>query len=298
MGDISLIKAVQEYREIFLASRNFAQRTRVEYQNDLEDLIRFLWRQNIHQVKEIGLSQLERYLAELDSRKFAGSTRKRKVVAIRSFLWYLYQERYTTVNLAKRFIPPFAEAKSPRYLTKLEYGHLLECCSSNPRDFALVQLFLQTGIKLSELVQLSTTDIEMPSQLLLDGREIGYLHVGGVKQSHTRIVPLNYKACLALGNYFRSRHLDQGEGLFVNRFGKPLGPRGVEKILSKYLLEAGINNANVQSLRHTFAIHQLLRGTNPNTLQELMGFEDAHSMNLYTSIATELMEVRQSDNSL
>jgi site-specific recombinase XerD len=113
MGEITLRQALEEYKNIYMASRNFVQRTRVEYLNDLEDLIRFLEQLGIKEVKDIGLPQLERYLAELDHRGMAGSTRKRKVVSIRSFLWYLYQDRYISTNLAKRLIPPFAEAKSP-----------------------------------------------------------------------------------------------------------------------------------------------------------------------------------------
>src|SRR3990172_3034641 len=165
MGDITLKQALDEYKDIYMASRNFAQRTRVEYLNDLEDLIQFLGQLGLKEVKDIGLPQLERYLAELDHRGIAGSTRKRKVVSIRSFLWYLYQDRYIATNIAKRLIPPFAEARSPRYLTKSEYERLLEACAHNARDFALIQILLQTGIKLSEVTLLAISDVELPSIL-------------------------------------------------------------------------------------------------------------------------------------
>jgi site-specific recombinase XerD len=83
MGDITLSKALEEYKNIYMASRNFAQRTRVEYLNDLEDLVQFLEQLGIKEVKDIGIPQLERYLANLDRRGMAGTTRKRKVVSIR-----------------------------------------------------------------------------------------------------------------------------------------------------------------------------------------------------------------------
>src|SRR3989337_2812211 len=98
MGDITLKQALDEYKDIYMASRNFASRTRVEYLNDLEDLIQFLDQLGIKAVKDIGLPQLERYLAELDRRGLAASPRKRKVVSIRSFLWYLYQDRYISTK--------------------------------------------------------------------------------------------------------------------------------------------------------------------------------------------------------
>src|SRR5919106_5922164 len=121
MGGITLRKALDDYKIVYMPSRNFAQRTRVEYLNDLEDLIQFLEQLGLKEVKDIGIPQLERYLAELDYREIAGSTRKRKVVAIRFFLSYLYQDEYIGIDVAKLLIPPFAEIKSPRYLTKPEY---------------------------------------------------------------------------------------------------------------------------------------------------------------------------------
>src|SRR6266496_5730275 len=176
MGDITLSQALEEYKKIYMAARNFAQRTRVEYLNDLEDLIQFLEQLGIKEVKDIGLPQLERYLAELDRRGIVGSTRERKVVSIRSFLWYLYQDRYISTNISKRLIPPFANASSPRYLTKSEYERLLAAAVHNPRDFALIQLLLQTGIKLSELTGLTVNDVELPSRALPEMKDIGYLH--------------------------------------------------------------------------------------------------------------------------
>ena len=104
MGEITLRKALNDYKIVYMPSRNFAQRTRVEYLNDLKGLIQFLEQLGLKEVKHIGLPQLERYLAELDNREIAGSTRKRKVVAIRSFLSFLYQDEYISVNLAKRLI--------------------------------------------------------------------------------------------------------------------------------------------------------------------------------------------------
>lgn len=179
MGEMNLKEALKEYKNIYMAYRNFAERTRVEYQNDLEDLIRFLEHLGLKKVKDIGLPHLERYLAELDHRGAAGSTRKRKVVSIRSFLGYLYQDGYISINLAKQLIPPFAEAKSPRYLSKLEYERLLKASANNSRDFALIQLLLQTGIKLSEITRLNVNDVELPSVLLSETEDVGNLHIIG-----------------------------------------------------------------------------------------------------------------------
>jgi site-specific recombinase XerD len=250
MGEIALRKALDDYITVYMAYRNFAERTRSEYQNDLEDLIQFLERLDIREVKDIGISQLERYLAELDHRGIAGSTRKRKVVSIRSFLWYLYQDRYIRTNLAKQLIPPFAETPSPRYLTKSEYERLLEAASCNPRDFALIQLLLQTGIKLSELIRLTIGDIEFPSKISPETTATGYVNIRGSERQKARILPLNHKACVALDIYLQRRPSTTISTVFINRFGEQLGSRGVEKIVNKYFQQIGIVNANCKGPRH------------------------------------------------
>ena len=284
MGDITLRQALEEYKQIYMASRNFAQRTRVEYLNDLEDLIRFLERLGLKEVRNIGLPQLERYLAELDQRGLAGTTRKRKVVSIRSFLWYLYQDQYISTNLAKRLIPPFAEVTSPRYLTKLEYERLLETASNDPRDYAIVQLLLQTGIKLSELTRLTMNDVEFPSTILPEMTDVGYLNVLGSRSKKPRVIPLNSVACGALKKFLEGRTSIPSATLFINRFGMPLGSRGVEKVLNKYFVKAGILKANVQSLRHTFGIHQIAKGTEPKIVRKIMGNKDSQSTSIYVSL--------------
>jgi len=298
MGEITLRQALDEYKEIYIASRNFAQRTRVEYLNDIKDLILFLEQGGLREVANLGIPQLERYLAELDRRGLAGTTRKRKVVSIRSFLWYLYQDGYIRTNLGKRLIPPFAEAKAPRYLTKSEYERLLAACAHHARDLAIIQLLLQTGIKLSELTRLTMDDIELPSEMSLETKEIGYLHVLGSRSKKERRIPLNSKACISLTNYFKERKVGTGTALFANRFGTPLSPRGAEKIVHKYMLKSGIRCASVQSLRHTFGIHHIISGAKLEMIQEVMGHRDARTTSLYFSLVEGAIRKEVEEHSL
>lgn len=298
MGEITLRKVLDDYKVVYLTSRNYAERTRAEYLNDLEDLIQFLEQLGIREVSVIGIPQLERYLAELDNRGIAGSTRRRKVAAIHSFLWYLYQEGYISTNMAKRLIPPFAEAKSLRYLTKLEYERLLEISTQNPRDFALIQLLLQTGIKLSELNRLTVSDVELPPISRSGAKDIGYLHISGGERQKARILPLNHKATVALSEYLKYRPTTTTPTLFVNRFGSFLGARGVQKIIQKYLNKAGIKNANIHALRHTFGVHHTAKGTSLKTITNSMGYKDPRSPSKYVSLAQDLMKNELEDHAL
>jgi len=101
MEDITLRKALDDYKTVYMPYRNFAERTRIEYQNDLESLIRFLETAGVNHVRGLGLPIIERYVADLELKGFASLTRKRKVIAIRSFLSFLYQDGYIETNIAK-----------------------------------------------------------------------------------------------------------------------------------------------------------------------------------------------------
>jgi len=144
MEDIPLRKALDDYITIYMAYRNFAERTRVEYQNDLEDLIGFLEKYGINHVKKLGLPIIERYVANLEQKGFASLTRKRKVVAIRSFLSFLYQDGYIVTDLAKKIILPFAENTMPYVLTQGECDQIRNACADSSRDRAIIELLLQT----------------------------------------------------------------------------------------------------------------------------------------------------------
>jgi integrase/recombinase XerD len=133
MGDITLRNALSDYIAIYMACRNFAERTRVEYQNDLEDLGRHLERSGINHVREIGLPIIERYVADLEQKGFASLTRKRKVVAIRSFLSFLFQDRYIATDIAKKIVLPFTESTMPYVLTQAECDQIRKACADSPQ---------------------------------------------------------------------------------------------------------------------------------------------------------------------
>src|SRR5574338_1291330 len=109
MGDITLRKALGDYKTIYMPYRNFAERTREEYLNDLENFVRFMEIAGIHSVGEIGLPIIQRYVAHLEERGFRSLTRKRKVVTIRSYLLFLYQDEYINTNLSAKIVVPFTE---------------------------------------------------------------------------------------------------------------------------------------------------------------------------------------------
>ncbi len=292
MGDITLKKALDDYKTVYMAYRNFAERTRVEYLNDLEGLARFLEKSGINHVKEMGLPIIERYAANLEQKGFASLTRKRKVVAIRSFLSFLFQDGCIDRNIANIIVLPFTESTTPYVLTQTECDKLRIAYAGIPRDRAIIELILQTGIKLSELIHLTLNDIQ------LDEKDKGFMRVLGSRGRKERMIPLNNKACVALKNYMHTRESARNRTLFLNRFGESLGESGVQKMLRKYLKRAGIGGASIHTLRHTFGAQHIAKGTNPKTIQEVMGLKDIRSTSVYQTLAKEVVRREMQENSI
>jgi len=292
MGEITIKKALFDYKTVYMPYRNFAERTREEYLNDLEDFAEVLEKAGIHFVRQLGLPAIERYVARLEQKGFASVTRKRKVVAIRSFLSFLHQEGYIDTNIASKVILPFIDSATPHVLTQAECDRLRKVCSESLRDRAIIELLLQTGIKLSELTRLTLDDIE------LNRKQTGFMRVRGSRGKKERIIPLNTKATSALKDYLDERKEETNSTLFLNRFGEALGERGVQKMLRKYIKRADIGNVTTSTLRHTFGTQHIAKGTSLKTVQEVMSLKDIRSTAVYRSLAKEVISRELQDNSL
>ncbi len=288
MGETTLRQALDDYKKIYMAYRNFADRTRVEYQNDIEDLLKFSERSGIEHVSGLGLPIIQRYVAQLEEKGFASLTRKRKVVAIRSFLSFLYQDGYIDTNVSGRIILPFTDNPAPHVLTQAECERLRTSCTGSPRDTAIFELLLQTGIRLSELTHLTMSDIDFGGNREDGDQDNAFIRILGTGPRKERLIPLNSRACGALTNYLRARKAAGNPVLFLNRFGKPLGDRGVQKMLRKYVKEARLGKASIHTLRHTFAIQSLASGADLKNVQERMGHKDKRSTSIYASYAKQL----------
>ncbi len=276
MGDISLKQAVEEYKDIYMAYRNFAPRTRVEYVNDIQDMVKYLDGVGVQKTNDLNLPHLVHYLAELEKKGFTGSTRKRKTISIRSFLSFLHLETYILSDIGRRLIPPYVEIRKPEGLTPEELNRLLSCSKTNIRDYAIIQLLLQTGIKLSELVSVRLQD------LLINGHgQVESIWIVGKQKRTNRSLALNKSTSDALIKYSRNRKSAVENHLFLNKSGEQLGKRGVEKVVEKYMKLAAIKNKSVNSLRHTFGINRLSNGNNIKQIQKLMGITDTRSLNIY-----------------
>ena len=143
---------------------------------------------------------------------------------------------------------PKRERNGRTYLTPAEYTRLLSLAGSNSRDYAILQVFLQTGIRVSELCSLTLSDVDLADRPLT---------IRQGKGMADRSIELEKKGYQAIKNYLRSRPQSLSDALFLNYQAEPLSERGVQKLLAKYVKLAGITKKiSPHSLRHTFATYK------------------------------------------
>lgn len=293
----TLDEGLDQFIQIGMAARNLSARTRKEYARDLRNLLDFLAERTLTCVDQINLSHLEAYQAEMDDRGYKSSTRRRKTLAIRIFFDFL--ERYGALELspAARLVPPEVKRDEPRFLSEDEYQRLLRACSHQPRDAAIVELFLQTGIRLQELTNLTLSDIELPKRINKDPDNIGTMRIQR-KGGKIDTVPLNYKACRAIKSWLKVRPKIEDDALWASRYKEPMSTRAIQYAIKKYMDEAGIIGASVHSLRHTMATHHAMKGTDAKTIQETLGHASLVTTELYISLAKKAQRKALQQNAL
>ncbi len=240
---------------------------------------------------------MEAYQAEMDGRGYTPATRRRKTQSIKAFFAFLERQAVLETDVAARLPLPRQPKREPRYLTEREYKDLLRACSHHPRDAATLEVFLQTGMRLSELAGLTLGDLELPAKTTPDPDNVGYARIRR-KGGEVETIPLNYKACKALRAYRAVRPDCGHDALWVTKFKTPMGKRAIQAAVARYLREAGIEGAAVHSLRHTMATHHVARGTDLKTVQETLGHAYLATTALYVSLAKKAQRKALQDHAL
>jgi site-specific recombinase XerD len=161
---------------------------------------------------------------------------------------------------------------------------LLNAAAGQPRDYAILQLFLQTGIRVAELVSLALADIDLDQgTMLINGK--------GNKQ---RTIYLEKKATQALRSYLAVRRQSSDQQVFLNYQGAGLSVRGVMDIVEKYRKLAGISKKfSCHSLRHTCATYKAAKGYTPRDLQDLLGHEKPETSFIYVHLARDAKKLME-----
>jgi len=289
----SIYEAANLFEYVGMLERNLSRRTRREYRKDVDDFIEYLESQNVQAVTEVNLTHARGFQVALQRAGAKQSTIRRKSFAIKVFCKFLSTYGVTTEDVTAELIPPPPPNFEPRFLSKEEYEELLYVCSGSVRDTALMQLFLQTGMRLSELSALRLSDISLPRS----GGEGAFVTVRR-RSGSLDTIPLTEKAVLALQRYLRDRPSVASDIVFLSQHNRPLSKRSVQFLVTEYLKKAGIERASVHSLRHTMATHHAAKGTDLKVIQETLGLSSLTQAEQYLEAAKRAQRQVLEENGL
>ena len=264
-----------------LAGSNRSAATVTAYRTDVQQLVTFLRETNltIQSPADVAKADLSEYFGHLGARGLSGVTRARKLAAIREYFRFLVEQGLCTHSPALGLATPKKERPGRTALRAEEYTKLLSLAGSNPRDFAILQVFLQTGIRVSELCSLTLSDIDLPRALL---------SVREGKGQASRDIPLEKKAIQALKNHLAVRAASPYDAVFLNYQGEPLGERGVRKLVTKYVKAAGISKkVSPHVFRHSFASAKAEKNISPYQLQEWLGHRNLTTTQIYVHLSKQ-----------
>ena len=269
-----------------LNGRNLSVHTTIAYQTDITQFLAFLTENDVTVAspENITRTHILDYLSHLAGLGRSGVTRTRKLAAIREFLQFQVDAGTLPHPPAEHIVRPKNERKQRIFLRVDEYLRLLNAAAGQPRDYAILQLFLQTGIRVAELVSLALADIDLDQgTMLINGK--------GNKQ---RTIYLEKKATQALRSYLAVRRQSSDQQVFLNYQGNGLSVRGVMDIVEKYRKLAGISKKfSCHSLRHTCATYKAAKGYTPRDLQDLLGHEKPETSFIYVHLARDAKKLME-----
>lgn len=252
---------------------------------------------DIDLIKSVTLTDIYSFMDyAINDRKNNARTRSRKTSSIKAFFSYLTNKKcLLAINPAEELEVPKTKKSLPKYLTLEQSIELLNSVDGRhkERDYCILTIFLNCGLRLSELVGLNINDINLTEKIMT---------VTG-KGNKQRIVYLNDSCVIALKNYLAVRSVDNKEknALFISRLNKRIGRQAVQDIVYKYLNKIGLdgNGYSVHKLRHTAATLMYQHGNvDIRVLQEMLGHENLGTTEIYTHLSNEQLEKAANSNPL
>lgn len=279
MGD-----RILDYINFVKYERKLSVQTATSYKYDLEHFLLFLSKEGINDVEKIKQNTIELYLKELNKNDDS-STIARNITTLNNFFKYLIIEKVIRTNPCEFIERPKLRKKLPNTLTIEEVDQLLEINLITKFDYrnkAMLELLYSTGLRISEVTNLTTRDIDFTNEIV---RCIG-------KGNKERIVPINDYSLHYLkeyfdirGSFFKKKSCDY---LFLNNHGNKMTRQGFNKVLNNILVSKEINkDVTPHMLRHSFATHMLSGGADLRSIQLLLGHSDISTTKIYTHISKE-----------
>lgn len=263
--------------------KNTSSNTEMSYKRDLEKVKHFMESRGIQEMAAVSGQDLKDYVKYLEDNHFAAATVSRNIASLKAFYHYLVQEGLAEKDLSDLLKAPKIEKKIPEIMSPDEVVRLLEQpAGSSPkeiRDKAMLELLYATGIRVTELITLKLSDVNMSMNFILCR-----------DRSKERIIPFGAAAKNALTRYLdgtRDEMLENkaSDVLFANCSGQPMSRQGFWKLIKYYAKKADIQaDITPHTLRHSFAAHLVENGADLRSVQEMLGHSDISTTQIYANM--------------
>ena len=275
MKTISIRDAHKAFTE-FLKAKKHSNATILAYGKDIDQLAVFLKELEKNSVHEVGQDDLQAFMAKMAKSGYTPKSISRKLNSTRTFYRFLKVNEYITDDPSLLVAHPRYELAPPRILKPTEYRALRDAARNDARMFAIIELLLQTGIRIGELASLRLSDMQGDT-----------LHISPFEKHEERVVPLNRPSKEALARYLKIRPQVQNDHIFITKSGKPFLVRNIRTAIERYFRLAEIENAKVNDLRHTFVAHHLKHGVSLVLLSKVLGHKRISTTERYIQYVKE-----------
>ncbi len=276
-------RLIEDFLEYLHNVKNTSANTIMSYKRDLLKWDDYMGTLGIIKIEEVNKEHLLSFIEYLEKKKFKAATISRNIASIKAFYHYLFKQRVIEEDISDCLHAPKVDKKLPEIMSMDDAVKLIEQPKGDKpkdlRDRAMLELLYATGIRVSELIRLKVSDVNMQMSYLIcrDGNK-------------ERMVPFGNTAKKTLFQYLEKGRdallIHYGsEELFVNCSGQPMSRQGFWKIIKYYARQAGIEaEITPHTLRHSFAAHLVENGADLRSVQEMMGHSDIATTQKYAKI--------------
>lgn len=257
-----------------LQTKKRSPSTILAYRADLDQMVSFFTLKNLSGADQVKASDIESFRDSLLSQKYTPKSVSRKLNAVKTFFRFLLDEKLISNDPSTSVSHPKIESSAPKFLTAIEYRALRDVVRNDTRIAAIVELILQTGLRISEVASLKKENLKNSN-----------MHIDAYATQAARDIPLNKAAKQVLDKYLKERPASDSPYIFVSKNGKPLAIRNIRAAVDRYFQKAEISGYTVNDLRTTFLVQNLKAGADLVFLSRVSGHKRLSTTERYLELA-------------